>query len=118
MSDQEPGPSIVYTDQILDQPVFELNPLNFLLFFFDFPPAKSVLSTRSSKSPEFYPKKYFQKTKRVQLYIYKKRVTLPVSTADPQKVDKVDFDFCQKKIDFCVRLLDAVRKFERLIVQK
>jgi hypothetical protein len=40
--------------QILDQPVLELNALNFHLLFFDFPPAKRVLSTRSSKSLEFY----------------------------------------------------------------
>jgi hypothetical protein len=42
--------------QILDQPVLELNPLNFLLFFLfiNFPPAKTVLSTRSSNSSEFY----------------------------------------------------------------
>ena len=40
--------------QILDLPVLELNPLNFHLFF-DFPPAKMVLSTRSSESPEIYP---------------------------------------------------------------
>ena len=45
--------------QILDQPVLELNPLNFHLFFFDFPPAKRVLSTRSSKSLEIYPIKNF-----------------------------------------------------------
>jgi hypothetical protein len=50
--------------QILDQPVLVLNPLNFLLFFFDFPPAKRVLSTRSSKSLEFYPKKIFSKNKK------------------------------------------------------
>jgi hypothetical protein len=34
--------------QILDQPVLELNPLNFHLSF-DFPPAERVFSTRSSK---------------------------------------------------------------------
>ena len=118
MSDQEPGPSMVYTDQILDQPVLELNPLNFLVFFLIFHQPKGCFLPDRRKVPNFTLKKYFQKTKRVQLYIYKKRVTLPVSTADPQKVDKVDFDFCQKKIDFCVRLLDGVRKFERLIVQK
>ena len=39
--------------QILDQPVLELNHLNFHLFF-DFPPAERVLSTRSSKSLEIY----------------------------------------------------------------
>jgi hypothetical protein len=56
--------------QILDQPVLELNPLNFHLFFFfffDFPPAKRVLSSRSSKSSEFYAMKNVSK-KRVQLY--------------------------------------------------
>jgi hypothetical protein len=40
--------------QILDLPVLELNPLNFHIFFFDFPPAKTVLFTRSSKSPQIY----------------------------------------------------------------
>ena len=39
--------------QILDLPVRELNPLNFHVFF-DFPPAKRVLSTRSSKIPRIY----------------------------------------------------------------
>ena len=49
-----PGQSMLRTQlQILDLPVLELNPLNIHLFFFFsfyFPPAKRVLSTRSSKS--------------------------------------------------------------------
>ena len=87
-------------------------------FFLIFHQPKGCFLPDLRKVPNFTLKKYFQKTKRVQLYIYKKRVTLPVSNADPQKVDKVDFDFCQKNFDFCVRLLDGVRKFDRLIVQK
>ena len=71
LSDQEPGRSMVYSStqlQILDLPVLELNPLNFHLFFvFDFPPAKRVLSTRSSKSSEIYPIKKVFFSKRVQL---------------------------------------------------
>jgi hypothetical protein len=47
-----------------------------------------------------------------------KRLTLPASTTDPKKIEKVDFDFCRFFFDFCVRLLDPVQKFERLIVQK
>ena len=57
----------------------------------------------------------FQKKKTVQLY-KKNRVTMPASTADPKKIEKVDFDFCHFFFDFCVRLLDAVQKSERLIV--
>ena len=30
----------------------------------------------------------------------KKRVTLPTSTTDPGKIEKVDFDFCQKHFRF------------------
>jgi hypothetical protein len=42
--------------QILDLPVLELNSLNFHLFFKKkIPPAKRVLSIRSSKSLEIYP---------------------------------------------------------------
>ena len=52
--------------QILDLPVLELNPLNFH-FFFDFPPAKRVLSTRSSKSLEIYPIKHLFFYKRVRI---------------------------------------------------
>jgi hypothetical protein len=50
-------------------------------------------------------------------------VTLPASTADPKKIEKVDFDFFQMFFDFSVSssgssLLDAIQKFEKLIVQK
>jgi hypothetical protein len=42
--------------QILDLHVLELDPPNIHLFlFFDCPPAKRVLSTRSSKTPRIYP---------------------------------------------------------------
>jgi hypothetical protein len=47
------GPSCTQL-QIVDLLVLELNILNFYLFF-DFPPAKTVLSTRSSKRPKSYP---------------------------------------------------------------
>jgi hypothetical protein len=61
------------------------------------------------------------KKKKKPIAVFKKkkeRATAPASTADPKKVQKVDFDFCQFFFDFCVRLLDAVQKLERLIVQK
>ena len=45
-------------------------------------------------------------------------MTLAASTADPKKVEKVDFDFCHFFFDFCVRLLDAVQKCQMVIVQK
>ena len=74
MSDQVPGRSMVYTGehpwctqlQILNLPGLELNPLNFHLFF-DFPPAKRVLSTRSSKSPKIYHIKSYLFFKRVRI---------------------------------------------------
>ena len=43
-------------------------------------------------------------------------MALPANTADPKKVEKVDFDFCHF-FDFCVRLLDAVQKCQMVIVQ-
>jgi hypothetical protein len=63
--------------QNLDQPVLELNPLtNIFIFFWDYPPANRVLSTRSSKSPEFYPiKNVYKKKKRYSCIFKKKRVT-------------------------------------------
>jgi hypothetical protein len=71
------------------------------------------------KSPEFYLLKNVKKKKKpIALFKKKKRATAPSSTADPKKVKKVDFDFCQFFFDFCVRLLDAVRKSVALIVQK
>ena len=57
--------------QILYLPVLELNPI-FFPFFFDFPPAKRVISTKSWKSPEIYPKKKFFSPKMVQLKNIKK----------------------------------------------
>ena len=71
MSDQVPGRSMVYTAADpksawprAESPKFPS--------FFDFPPAKRVLSTRSSKSPEIYPIKKVFFPKRVQLYKKKK----------------------------------------------
>jgi len=58
--------SLVFSMQILDLPVLELNPI-FFPFFFGFPPAKRVFSTKSWKSPEIYPKKKFFPPKMVQL---------------------------------------------------
>jgi hypothetical protein len=61
----------------VDLPVLELNLLNFHLFssfFFDFPPAKRALSTRSSESPEIYPiyiLKKFKNNKRA--YFWRKK---------------------------------------------
>jgi hypothetical protein len=44
-------------------------------------------------------------------------VTLPASAVDPEKIEKSILMFANFP-DFCARLLDEVRKFERLIVQK
>ena len=88
---------------------------NFHNFLKSHQPKGCFLSDRQ-KSPEFYAIKNVEK--KACSCIKKKRATAPASTADPKKVKKVDFDFCQFFFDFCVRLLDAVRKFERLTVQK
>ena len=77
-----------------------------------------MLFVRSSKSLEFYLLKNVKKKKPIAVLFLTKRATAPTTTADPKKVKKIDFDFCQIFFDFCVRLLDAVQKFERLIVQK
>ena len=53
--------------QILDLPVLELDPLNIHLLLFDFPPAKRVLSTISSKSPRIYTIKKVLFVKRVRI---------------------------------------------------
>jgi hypothetical protein len=78
-----------------------------------------VLFVRSSKKSRIL--RYKKCKKKKPTAVFKKKKTAPPGTADPKKVKKVkkvDFDFCQFFFDFCVRLLDAVRKFERLIVQK
>jgi hypothetical protein len=87
--------------QILDQPVMcpRAESPKFPSFF-DFPPAKRVLSNRSSKSLQFYPIKNVFKKKRWGCIKKRKRVTLPASTADPKKIEKVDFDFCQSFFRF------------------
>jgi hypothetical protein len=46
---------------------FSLFSSSLFFFFFDFPPAKRVLSTRPSKSPEIYHKKTFFSLKRVRI---------------------------------------------------
>jgi hypothetical protein len=87
--------------------------------FLNFHQPKGCFLSDRQKSPEFYAIKTVNKKRSLQLYLKKKKKTAPPGTADPKKVKKVDGDFCQFfSFDFCVRLLDAVRKFERLIVQK
>ena len=60
LSDQAPGRSLVYTDADPGSACPRAESPKFPKKNFDFPPAKRVLSTRSSKSPEIYPiKKVF-----------------------------------------------------------
>jgi hypothetical protein len=80
-------------------------------------PKGCFLSDRQ-KSPEFYPIKNVKKKKPIAVLKKKKKSDSASQHRRPQKGQKVDFDFCQFFFDFCVRLLDAVRKFERLTVQK
>jgi hypothetical protein len=78
-----------------------------------------VLFVRSSKKSRILPYKKCKKKKKPIAVLKKKKKSDSASQhRRPQKGQKVDFDFCQFFFDFCVRLLDAVRKFERLTVQK
>ena len=58
---------------------------------------------------------FFQKGTAVKKR--KKKSTLPASTADPKKVKKIDFDFCQFFLHFWLRLLDAVLMKTMFIVR-
>jgi len=49
----------------------------------------------SKKRFEFYGIKNVKKKAYSCIILKKKRATAPVSTADPKKVKKIDFDFCQ-----------------------
>jgi hypothetical protein len=91
---------------------------NFHNFLNSHQPKGCFLSDRQ-KSPEFYPIKNVKKKRAYSCIILKKkeRQRQPAPPT-PKRSKKIDFDFCQFFFDFCVRLLDAVRKFERPTVQK
>ena len=68
---------------------------NFHNFLKSHQPKGCFLSDRQ-KSPEFYLLKNVKKKAYSCIFsLKKKRATAPASTADPKKVQKVDFDFCQ-----------------------
>jgi hypothetical protein len=65
---------------------------------------------------EFYGLK---KCKKKPIAVFKKKkATAPASTADPKKVKKIDFGFCQSFLHFWLRLLDAVLMNTMFIVWK
>ena len=68
-----PGRSMVYTAADPGSACPRAESPKFPSFFFDFPPAKRVLSTRSSKSPEFYPIKNVFKNKSVNFRLRRAR---------------------------------------------
>jgi hypothetical protein len=86
--------------------------------FLNFHQPKGCFLSDRQKSPEFYPIKKVFFSKGYSCKKKKKKSTLPASTADPKKVKKVEFFFCQFFLHFWLRLLDAVQKCERLMVRK
>ena len=63
--------------------------------FLNFHQPKGCFLSDRQKSPESYPIKKVFFSKVYSCKKKKKKSTLPASTADPKKVKKVDFDFCQ-----------------------
>jgi hypothetical protein len=80
---------------------------NFYKFLKSHQPKGCFLSDRQ-KSLEFYLLKNVKKKKPIAVFKKKKRATTRASTADPKKVQKIDFDFCHFFLHFWLRLLDAV----------
>jgi hypothetical protein len=76
--------------QILDQPVLQLNPLNFHLFF-DFPPAKRVFSTRSSTKTRILRYKIFFYYKKGTAVLKIKKSDTASQHRRPQKKSKSRF---------------------------